>query len=199
MTFRTRSTAASPCYLPMLDLSAWLARRRVVLGFVCGAAALWLARPTWTTWMTGCGIAATGEALRIWAAGHLEKNREVTSTGPYQFTAHPLYVGSSIIGVGFAIAAARTIVTLLVGLYLATTLTAAVRRERAFLRAKFGDQYVAYQTGGHADGVVRAASAFRPVGKKFSLERARRNREHRAVAGFCVVAIVLALEAALRG
>ncbi len=49
-----------------------------------------------------CAIA--GEALRIWAAGHLNKSREVTSSGPYRWFAHPLYVGSSIMGVGLAVA-----------------------------------------------------------------------------------------------
>ena len=44
----------------------------------------------------GLVIAAVGEAIRIWAAGHLEKGREVTRSGPYGWTRHPLYVGSSI-------------------------------------------------------------------------------------------------------
>ena len=183
----------------MPDLSGWLAKRRVALGFACGAVALLLAQPTWTTWVTGCGIAATGEALRIWAAGHIEKDREVTSTGPYRFTAHPLYVGSSIMGAGFAVAASTMSVTVLVGLYLVTTLPAAVRREEAFLSAKFGDRYKAHHTGARADRVIQAARASHLSDKKFSLERARRNREDRTVAGFFVVAIVLALEAALRG
>ena len=102
----------------MADPLKWLARRRVTLGFLCGAAALWLARPTWTTWAIRCGIALVGEIVRIWAAGHLEKDRQVTSSGPYRFTGHPLYVGSTIIGIGFAIAASSLIVAALVGLYL---------------------------------------------------------------------------------
>ena len=169
------------------DVSEWLARRRVTLGFVCGAAALVLARPTWATWMIGCSVAVVGEAVRIWAAGHLEKDREVTSSGPYRFTAHPLYVGSAIMGVGFAIAASSIIVAGLVGLYLVTTLSAAVRREEAFLRTTFGERYQAYQTG-----------SAKPS-RTFSLDRVHRNREYRAVGGLCVVALILALETALRG
>ena len=159
----------------------------MALGFVCGAAALVLARPTWTTWMIGCSVAVVGEAVRIWAAGHLEKDREVTSSGPYRVTAHPLYVGSAIMGVGFAIAASSIIVAGLVGLYLVTTLSAAVRREEAFLRTTFGEGYKAYQTG-----------SAKPS-RTFSLDRVRRNREYRAVGGLCVVALILALETALRG
>jgi len=45
-------------------------------------------------------VAACGELLRLWAAGHLEKSREVTTSGPYRFTRHPLYMGSTLIGIG---------------------------------------------------------------------------------------------------
>src|SRR5690349_12590611 len=76
---------------------AFLARKRVPLGFVTTIAALILARPTWATWGYGLVVALIGLAIRVWAAGHLEKGREVTSSGPYRWTGHPLYVGSSIL------------------------------------------------------------------------------------------------------
>jgi hypothetical protein len=39
----------------------------------------------WGTWRAGLFVALAGEAsLRIWAAGHLEKSREVTRSGPYR-------------------------------------------------------------------------------------------------------------------
>lgn len=180
------------------DLSVWLARRRVALGFGCGAVALWLARPTWMSWAIGCSVAAVGEAVRIWAAGHLEKDREVTSSGPYRFVAHPLYVGSTLIGLGFAIAASNVAAAALVGLYLVTTVTAAMRREEAFLRVRFGERYAAYQTGGRGNVSGHSAGRSSMASRKFSVERVRRNREYRAVAGFFIVAILLALEAALR-
>ena len=89
-----------------------IARLRVPLGFAAGAVVLWLAEPTSRSLEIGGLIAMAGEAIRLWAAGHLEKGREVTTSGPYAFTRHPLYVGSSIIGIGLAIACARTIVTM---------------------------------------------------------------------------------------
>ncbi len=78
--------------------------------------------------------------MRVWAAGHLEKGREVTTSGPYAFTRHPLYVGSSIIGIGLAIACAQPVVAVLVLAYLAITLTAAIRTEEAHLTEKFGER-----------------------------------------------------------
>jgi protein-S-isoprenylcysteine O-methyltransferase Ste14 len=116
-----------------------LARWRVPLGFAGVFATLLLAHPTWRTLAVGGGMVLFGEAVRVWAAGHLEKGREVTRSGPYRWSAHPLYVGSGIIGTGLAIASARAAVAVLALVYLGTTLTAAIRTEEAELRAKFGD------------------------------------------------------------
>ena len=91
-----------------------IARFRVTIGFAAALVALWLARPTPRSLAAGAIVAVIGEAIRIWAAGHLEKGREVTTSGPYAFTRHPLYVGSTIIGVGLAVGAWNIVVTLLV-------------------------------------------------------------------------------------
>ncbi len=56
-----------------------IVRLRVPLGFVFGVAAVWLSRPTWNSLAFGTTIAVIGEAVRVWAAGHLEKGREVTA------------------------------------------------------------------------------------------------------------------------
>jgi len=164
-----------------------LARRRVALGFVCGAATLVLARPTLRSIALGMSIAAIGEALRIWAAGHLNKSREVTTSGPYRWVAHPLYVGSTIMGVGLAVACANAIVALVIATYLAITLTAAVRSEEAFLRRTFGDRYDRYRSG-ESDGK-----------KRFGLGQAMANREYRAVIGLTAVALVLVWKATYNG
>ena len=126
-----------------VDRRAGTARAlRVALGFAFGALVLWLAEPTAAI---GDGRRArsrcVGEAIRIWAAGHLHKAREVTSSGPYRWSAHPLYVGSSVMGVGLAIASGSVIVAALIAVYLIVALTAAAKTEEAFLRRTFGDEY----------------------------------------------------------
>jgi protein-S-isoprenylcysteine O-methyltransferase Ste14 len=85
-------------------LIAGLARLRVALGFVFGALVLILAHPSRASVAAGMTVAAGGEAIRFWAAGHLQKSREVTVSGPYRWSAHPLYVGSSVMGAGVALA-----------------------------------------------------------------------------------------------
>jgi protein-S-isoprenylcysteine O-methyltransferase Ste14 len=152
-----------------------LARWRVPLGFLAAIAALALARPTWPSFWMGLAVAVPGEWLRIWAAGHIEKGREITRSGPYRFVRHPLYLGSTLLGIGCAIAAASLPVAVLAGAYLAFTLAAAVRTEEATLDARFDGAYSAYREG-------RAE----PVARRFSWARAVANREYRAVIGLVI-------------
>jgi protein-S-isoprenylcysteine O-methyltransferase Ste14 len=159
-----------------------LARWRVPLGFVCGVIAVALSHPTPASLLAGAIVGVCGEAVRIWAAGHLEKGREVTRSGPYRWTRHPLYAGSSIMGVGLAVAARSLIVSVLVLGYLAATISAAIRTEEAHLTEKFGSEYEAYREGTGA-----------PPARRFSPARAMRNREYRAALGFAVVVTILAL------
>lgn len=171
----------------MADLWRTLARWRVPSGYALGAAALWFAAPTPRSLTVGAAIGVAGEALRVWAAGHLEKGREVTNSGPYAITRHPLYAGSSLLGLGFAIAAHSVVIAVLVFVYLSVTILAAIRSEEAHLTEKFGGSYPAYREG-------RA----QPGARRFSFGRAWRNREYRALAGFAVVFLLLAARLLMR-
>lgn len=162
-------------------MMAFLARWRVALGFVAAVAALLLARPTWASWQVGAAIAVLGECLRVWAAGHIDKGREITRSGPYRYLRHPLYTGSTLVGVGFVVAAQSVVVAILAAVYLGLTLMAAVRTEEAALDRKFAGAYTAYRDG-------RAE----PVTRRFSLARAIRNREYRAVTGVVIAFVWLA-------
>jgi len=173
---------------PGLQLVEIVARLRVASGFACGVLVLWLATPTKATIVYGLMVAAVGEWLRVWAAGHLNKSREVTRSGPYRFVAHPLYLGSSVIGVGLAIGSGRVAVAAIVAAYLTVTLTAAIRSEEAFLRRVFGDEYVEYRNRGFVDS-----------SRRFSMARAMANREHRAVMGLAVALLLMAWKASYNG
>jgi protein-S-isoprenylcysteine O-methyltransferase Ste14 len=163
-----------------------LARLRVPLGFVFGAIVLWLAQPTWTTLARGAAFALAGEALRIWAAGHLEKSKEVTRSGPYAWMRHPLYLGSALMAIGVAVASGNRTASLLIALYLGTAFPAAVVAEEKHLREKFGDAYDKYAR--HEDA---------PVARRFSLARARENREHHTIVGVLIGFALLALKVRL--
>ena len=166
-----------------MSLARVLTRYRVALGGLMAALTLWLAQPTPGSLMGGTLVAALGAALRLWAAGHVEKSREVTSSGPYRYTRHPLYLGSTVVGLGVAVAAANFWLGLAIVGYLASTLTAAMRSEEAHLREKFGDAYDRY-----------AARQAPPSARAFSWARAWRNREHHALAGLAGGLVLLALK-----
>ena len=164
------------------------ARFRVALGFLCGIAVLFLAHPTKQSIVFGLPVALAGEAIRVWAAGHLNKSREVTRSGPYRFVAHPLYLGSSLIGAGLAIGSGSLAVFIIVALYLLLTLTAAIRSEEAFLRRTFGGEYDTYRSERVVDR-----------DRRFSWSQAMANREYRAVAGVIAALLLLIFKATYNG
>jgi protein-S-isoprenylcysteine O-methyltransferase Ste14 len=175
-------------------LVAGLARLRVALGFVFGVLVLVLAQPTGESLIVGMSVAVCGEAIRIWAAGHVHKAREVTASGPYRWCPHPLYVGSSVMGLGLAITCLSVTVAVLIAVYLAATLTAAIKSEEAFLRRTFGDQYDLYRSGLAAKRASASASR-----RRFSLAQAVANREYRAVIGLVVAILLLIWKATYNG
>lgn len=166
----------------MLNL---LARYRVTLGFVVGVICFALARPTWNTFFYGAAIAIPGELLRLWAAGHIDKGREITRSGPYRFVRHPLYLGSTIMALGFALASGSMVVVLLVMTYMVATLAAAMLTEERALDEKFQGAYSAYKEG-------RAQAVERP----FTWARVVANREYRGAAGLVLGLAFLAIRLA---
>ena len=81
----------------------------------------------------------------------------------------------------------------MIGVFLVTMLTAAVRSEEAFLRAKFGEGYDRYRRGA---GDPRSSTDGR---RRFSLAQALANREHKTVLGFAVAVLLLLLKATYNG
>ena len=102
---------------------------------------------------------------------------------PYRFLRHPLYAGSIVIAIGVAVASRSNAVAVVAALYMGLTIVAAIRLEEAQLRQAFGSTYEDYR-----------ASRAEPMVRRFSLARALRNREHRAVGGLIVGFALLALK-----
>src|SRR4029077_2931668 len=165
-----------------------VARARVALGFACGVLVFGLARATPATIAGGLGVAVAGEAIRFWAAGHLNKSREVTRSGPYRLVAHPLYLGSSLIGVGLALGSGSAAGVGIVAVYLLVTLTAAITSEERFLSEKFGGAYDEYREQRVVDRE-----------RRFSWSQAMANREYRAMAGVAIAVLLLVWKATYNG
>jgi len=60
--------------------------------------------PTDGLFWTGAVVACSGTAVRLWASGHIKKNKVLANDGPYQYVRHPLYVGNILLGCGFCLA-----------------------------------------------------------------------------------------------
>lgn len=147
------------------------------------------ARPTAPFLLSGAVLATLGIAIRAWAAGTIEKERELATTGPYAHTRNPLYLGSLLIGGGVTVGGGRWEFALLFGLFFVIVYGRTIRREVGSLGERFGDRYAAYAS--HVPLFVPRMVPYResPVPGRltsdegFSLGQWRRNREYEAVLG----------------
>jgi protein-S-isoprenylcysteine O-methyltransferase Ste14 len=115
-----------------------IARRiRVPLGFAFAVFYLWLARPTWPFIGYGAIAIVPGLLIRGLASGHVRKNEALATTGPYAYTRNPLYLGSLLIGVGFAIAARNWWIGVGLAVMFFAIYVPVIRGEEKFLREKF--------------------------------------------------------------
>ncbi len=87
---------------PYSDL---VARIRVLIGFILLIAFAWLSKPSRVSLLMGLPICVLGLGLRAWATGHLAKDRQLATTGPYAYIRNPLYIGTLTVATGIVIAA----------------------------------------------------------------------------------------------
>jgi len=171
---------------------ARIARRiRVPLSFVVGVLYCWLAQPSWLALAIGLAVVALGLALRAAASGHIRKDRELSMTGPYAYTRNPLYLGSLLIGIGFAIASRSLWVVLALMVLLAAIYWPLIGAEEQYLRSRFPD-FESY-----ARRVPRLLPRFgvgAPASAGFSRDLYRQHREYQAVIGALVVTAILVVK-----
>ena len=89
----------------------------------------------------GLPIAAAGIAIRLWASGHIKKDKVLATDGPYMYVRHPLYVGNILLGVGFSMASGLWWSFPLFALILAVFYPQAIRSEDEKLRQLFTEQW----------------------------------------------------------
>jgi protein-S-isoprenylcysteine O-methyltransferase Ste14 len=166
-------------------------RLRVPAGYVLGILALVLARPSVRSLLWAVPLVLAGEAIRVWASGHLEKTRALATGGPYAHTRNPLYVGSALLALGVAVASASPGVVGAVAAYFLAFYPRVVREEAAFLRGKFGPDYEKW-----AAEVPLFWPRLRPAGprgSRFERRRVSLNREWRTAAALPAAALLLYL------
>ena len=181
-------------------------RIRVPAGFLLAPLLFVSARPTAGSLAAGAFIAMIGLAIRAWASGHLKKNQELTTSGPYAHTRNPLYLGTFLLGVGVAVGGgAWWFVALFAAFYLAIYVPV-MFAEADTMRELFSDEYERYSEqvplfvprptpygahGSHSYAAQLKRSRWR-AGRQFEISLYMRHREYRAALGFVVVYALLA-------
>ena len=172
----------------MASWSRFVRRARVPLGFVFAALYLWLAKPVWKSMAFGLVLIIPGLLVRALASGHVEKNEQLTTTGPYAYTRNPLYLGSLVLATGFAVAARSWwIGAVLVVIFLAIYLPV-IRSEETFLRGRFPefDEYAR-----QVPQLLPRLTPFRHQRRSFSWKLYWKHREYNAALGSLAILAVL--------
>lgn len=164
------------------------ARARVPLGFALVVVYAVAARPTRTYLAAGMALALAGLLLRGWATGHLDKNRDLCIGGPYSHTRNPLYLGTALVGMGFALAGGVWWIALLFAAVLAMVYLPVVIEEESHLRDLFpGFADYAERVPRFLPSLTTRVTS--PARFRFALYR--QNQEYNALAGFCCVLALL--------
>jgi len=169
-----------------------IARRiRVPLGFLFAVFYFWRARPDWLSLAAGAAVVAVGVFLRAMASGHVKKNEQLATTGPYAYCRNPLYLGSIIIAIGFAVASRDVWVGIaIIGLF-ALIYVPVIRSEEAFLRERFPE------FEGYAHRVPRLLPNtvwFQGLTSGFARELYRQHREYNALIGAAAMLAALVVK-----
>jgi hypothetical protein len=191
----------------MADLARW----RVPLGYPVAVAVLWFARPNPRSVAAGALVAALGLLVRALAAGCLQKQEALTVSGPYAYTRNPLYLGSSLLAAGCAVACRSWYSVVILAAYLASVYPAVMRREEREMRAQFGHAFGLYAARVPlflprlTPARLAGAGDAMPQGRRgrtqpaFSWKQYARNREYEAAIGVASVVGILYLLMRWRG
>ena len=176
----------------MAEWSRVARRIRVPLGFVFAILYFWLAQPTWRFIAIGAVLIVPGLLIRALASGHVRKNEALATSGPYAYTRNPLYLGSLLIGIGFALAARSWWIGVVLVVMFLTIYVPVIRDEENFLRERFPefDEY--------SRRVPRMIPRITPAPSsdagRFSMELYLKHREWNALLGAVVMIIMLIIK-----
>jgi protein-S-isoprenylcysteine O-methyltransferase Ste14 len=169
-------------------------RIRVPLGFVFAVVYFWLARPTWRFMALGTLLIVPGLLIRALASGHVRKNEALATSGPYAYTRNPLYLGSLLIGVGFAVAARSWWVGVVLVVMFFAIYVPVIRDEEAFLRQRFPEFEEYARRVPRMFPRLAARSQADQVPAAFSMDLYGKHREYNALLGAIAMTAALILK-----
>jgi len=100
-----------------------------------------LGEPGMVIYLAGIPLIALGILVRLWASGHVKKNKVLATDGPYAYVRHPLYVGNILLLVGYSISSGLWWSYLLMGFLIFLYYPPTIKYEDAKLHKIFGTQW----------------------------------------------------------
>ena len=171
---------------------AAIARRiRVPIGFVFAVVYFWIAKPTPSSIIIGTIIVVCGLLIRALASGYVQKNKELTTSGPYAHSRNPLYVGSLVLAAGFAWAAQSWWIVASILLIFFLIYVPVVRDEEEFLRKQF-PEFEAYAR--QVPRFIPRLTPFSSAPSAFSWHLYLKHREYNAMIGSIAMLLVLVIK-----
>ena len=159
-----------------------VARLRVPSGFLIVLVFAWLSRPLPASIVWSVPVSLAGLLLRGWAAGCLDKNRQLSTGGPYAHTRNPLYLGTLLVAAGLAVAARSPWLALLFACVFLFVYLPVIQLEEQHLRHLF-PYYASYAARvGALWPRISPAPGLAPAAFRFRLYL--QNQEYQAGAGF---------------
>jgi len=176
--------------MPETNFRRTIYRWRVRSSLFLIIAIIILARPTWVSILIGLAVCMLGLLIRAWASGHIQKERELAVSGPYQYTRNPLYLGNFILGLSVAIGTNSWWCTLIFLGYFLVFYPPVIKEERERMKRLFPEKYEEYK---------KRVPLFFPTFKPFFSAKQipfrwalyRKNKEYRALIGSLVFWLIL--------
>jgi protein-S-isoprenylcysteine O-methyltransferase Ste14 len=136
----------------------WLFRQRTWLPLPLVAALFLIppgtvsGAPAASLWITGAGVVAIGEGIRLWAVHHIgaisrtrsDRLGPLIASGPFAYVRNPLYLGNLLLWTGFAISARLLWLAPVFVVLLALEYHAIVCWEERLLTERIGEPYSRY-------------------------------------------------------
>jgi protein-S-isoprenylcysteine O-methyltransferase Ste14 len=172
----------------MKNITEVIIKYRSSVGIICLFIVLYLASPSAESITLGFFFILVGVLFRAWSSGHLNKDNELATGGPYALTRNPLYFGNFVLGFGIAIAGNNLFTYLIFFAFFLLFFPFLMVVEHRRLKQKFGKKYEQW---------ARKSNSFFPKIKRirdfnFNISYYMKNREYRVLLfSFLIIALLI--------
>lgn len=174
----------------MKNVIELIIRYRSTVGTISLFILLFLASPSAKSITLGFFLIMIGIFFRAWSSGHLNKDNELATDGPYALTRNPLYFGNFVLGFGIAIAGNNFYTYLIFFAFFLLFFPFLMVIEHRRLKKKFGKKYEEWS---------RKSNSFFPKIKRirdfnFNISYYMKNREYRVLLFSLLIIALLILK-----